>query len=116
MEEISSRESRKRWLLSEKRQGTILVDAGAAAKILQSGASLLPSGITGTLQDYERGAIVNIASAEGETLAVGVTNYASGEIQKLIGKQSICIEDLLGFSYGPEIIHRSNMTRVKFQS
>lgn len=115
LEEISSRESRKRWLLSEKRQGTIFVDDGAAVKILHHGASLLPSGITKTTHPYDRGASVHIASSSGEAIAVGITNYGSAEIEKLIGKQSANIEDILGYSYGTEIIHRTNMTRIKFK-
>src|SRR5258707_12645330 len=52
------RESRKRWLLSEKPQGTISVDNGAVAKLSKNGASLLPVGITGLSGDFERGAPV----------------------------------------------------------
>lgn len=46
---------------------------------------------------------------------MGITNYGSKEVQQLIGKQSRCIEDILGYSYGPEIIHRTNMTRINFK-
>lgn len=112
LSEISARESRKRWLLSEKKQGTISVDAGAASKIREGGASLLPSGIVKTTHDYERGASVHVVGPSGEPIAVGIANYGSKEIEKLLGKQSAHIEDVLGFSYGPEIIHRSNMTRI----
>jgi glutamate 5-kinase len=115
LEETTARESRKRWLLSEKRKGRIYVDEGAAAKIAHHGASLLSSGILKTAQNFERGATVEIISPAEEAIAVGITNYGSAEVQKLIGKQSNCIEDILGYSYGPEIIHRTNMTRVKFK-
>lgn len=114
LEEITSRESRKRWLLSEKRRGKIQVDAGAASKIMHSGASLLSSGITSTTSAYERGEIVEVIDPSGEPIAIGITNYDSSEIQQLLGKQSSSIEDILGYSYGPEMIHRTNMTRIKF--
>lgn len=110
--EMTARESRKRWLLSEKRRGKIYVDEGARAKIMHHGASLLSSGITKISQTFERGATVEIVSSTDDALAVGVTNYGSDEIHKLIGKQSGSIEEILGYSYGPEIIHRSNMTRI----
>ncbi len=113
--EITARESRKRWLLSEKRRGMIHVDAGAASKIRSHGASLLASGITTTSQGYERGAVVEVIAPSGEAIAVGLTNYDSLEIQQLIGKQSNCIEDILGYSYGPEMIHRTNMTRINLK-
>lgn len=115
LEEMTSRESRKRWLLSEKRKGMIHVDAGAAEKIMHHGASLLSSGIIKTAPHFERGATVEIISPTNEAIAVGITNYGSKEMQLLLGKQSGCIEDILGYSYGPEIIHRTNMTRIKFK-
>lgn len=114
LEETTARESRKRWLLSDKRKGMIYVDAGAALKILHQGASLLSSGIIKTTQDFERGATVEVISPSGEAIAVGISNYGSQEIQKLIGKQSTSIEEILGYSYGPEMIHRTNMTRIKW--
>jgi len=115
LEEMTSRESRKRWLLSEKRKGMIYVDSGAAEKILYHGASLLSSGIIKTSSKFERASAVEIISSTNEAIAVGITNYGSQDVQKLIGKQSKCIEDILGYSYGPEIIHRTNMTRIKFK-
>lgn len=113
LEELCPRESRKRWLLSEKRKGMIHIDEGAAAKIMHEGASLLASGILGVTHPFERGATVEVIAPQGEAIAVGITNYGSAQIQRLIGQQSEAIGELLGYSYGAEIIHRSNMTRIK---
>jgi glutamate 5-kinase len=107
------RESRKRWLLSKKSEGTIKVDAGARHKLCQEGASLLPVGIVSTSHTFERGAIVKIISPEGKPLAVGISSYSSDEIHKIIGAKSAQIEKLLGYSYGPEVVHRDNMTLLK---
>ena len=114
LEELSARESRKRWLLAEKRRGKIYVDAGAAEKIVHHGASLLASGIFQTASLFDRGATVEVISPTNQAIAVGITNYSSHEILQLIGKKSTCIEDILGYSYSPEIIHRTNMTRINF--
>ena len=111
--ETTFRESRKRWLLSEKHQGTITIDHGAAEKLRFGGASLLAVGIVRTTGKFERGSLVQLISPEGEPIAVGITNYGNDEIHKLIGSHSKHIEDILGFSYGPEVIHRDNMTRIK---
>jgi len=113
--ETTARESRKRWLLSEKHQGTINIDAGAEHKLRYGGASLLAVGIVRASSSFERGAIVQLVSAIGKPIAVGMANYGSREIEKLIGSHSKHIEDILGYSYGPEIIHRDNMTRIKFR-
>jgi glutamate 5-kinase len=109
---VNSQESRKRWLLSEKRQGSVVVDEGAEDKIIHHGASLLSLGIKEIKSTFDRGAIIQIVSPKGTSIAVGITNYGSEEIGKLLGFHSNQIEEILGYSYGPEIIHRSNMARL----
>lgn len=111
--EITPQESRKRWLVSEKKQGIIHIDAGAATKISHHGASLLPSGIVKVSGSFDRGAIVQLLDPSGHAVAVGMSNYDSEEIHQLFGVHSEAIEEVLGYSYGPEIINRTNMTRVK---
>lgn len=106
---VDFRESRKRWLLSEKPTATLTVDAGAAARLRKNGASLLPVGITAVAGEFERGEIVRVVSPDGRPLAVGITNYTHDEVRRLIGVKSAHIEATLGYSYGDEIIHRDNL-------
>ncbi len=113
--QISLRESRKRWLLSEKPQGTIHIDAGATKQLSKSGASLLAVGITDVGKTFERGSIIQIVSPEGKTLAVGIASYSSDEVKRLAGMHSHEIERILGYTYGPEIVHRDNMTLFKYK-
>ncbi|NGX42765.1 MAG: Glutamate 5-kinase [Chlamydiae bacterium] len=108
--ETTPKESRKRWLLSEKPQGEITIDAGAEQKLLKGGASLLPVGILSVSKSFDRGAIVQITTSEGRPIAVGIANYSQREIEKICGKHSTEIDNLLGYNYGPEVIHRDNMT------
>jgi glutamate 5-kinase len=103
------RESRKRWLHSQKTDATISVDAGAATKLRKHGASLLPVGITGAAGDFERGDAVRILAPDGMAIALGIANYAAAEVLQLIGVQSAQIETVLGYTYGEVIIHRDNM-------
>lgn len=105
-------ESRKRWLLSEKPQGKIIIDAGAELSLMKRGSSLLPSGILKTSSSFDRGNIITIAN-EHDTLAVGITNYSSADIERIKGGHSKSIESILGFSYGPEVIHRDNLIITK---
>lgn len=110
--QTTPRESRKRWLLSEHTQGKISIDAGAVKKLKKEGASLLPVGIAGTSPDtdFDRGSVVEIGAVDGERVAVGITNYSRDDIEKIRGKHSNEILEILGYSYGPEVIHRDNMT------
>jgi glutamate 5-kinase len=103
------RESRKRWLLSEKPQGEIRIDAGAVKKLSSNGASLLPVGIIGASGDFERGAPVRIVTPDGKPVAVGAANYSSDEIERLIGVRSAQIASVLGYTYGDEVIHRNDL-------
>ncbi|MCB1149166.1 MAG: glutamate 5-kinase [Chlamydiia bacterium] len=105
-------ESRKRWLMAEATQGTLQVDRGAAEKIKKEGVSLLAVGIVSVEGKFDRGAGVKIVSAEGEILGVGLSNYNSGDIALLKGVHSSEIEERLGYSFGPEIIHRDNFAPI----
>lgn len=106
-------ESRKRWLLSEKTQGSIKVDDGALHKLRDEGASLLAAGISEIQSRFERGSVVAINSTTGKPLAVGIVSYCSDDIAKIKSKHSSEIEQLLGYSYGLEVIHRDNMSLLR---
>lgn len=102
-------ESRKRWLLAERPQGILQVDTGAA-KVLKAGrASLLPVGIQAVKGDFVRGAIVLAIDSTGRELVKGLVNYNSGEIAKMLGHHSREIGDILGYTYGEEVIHRDQL-------
>ncbi len=110
------KESRKRWLFSEHPQGVIYVDAGAAKRLAEEGASLLPVGIVDVEGAFARGAVVTVNSPERKPVAVGVTSYSNEEIQKIKGQRSKVIEETLGYSYGNEVIHRESMASMKDKS
>ena len=102
-------ESRKRWLLAEAPRGTLHIDAGAVKQLRGGGASLLPVGITRLDNDFERGAALVVVGPDGTKIAQGLTNYNSHDLQKICGKKSNHIAEILGYSYGDAVIHRNNM-------
>jgi glutamate 5-kinase len=102
-------ESRKRWLVSERPLGRIIIDAGALHHLTTKGASLLPVGVIHAEGSFERGAVVEIAGPEGKTIAVGMTNYSSDELQKVARRRSSEIAAILGYSYGDEVVHRDDL-------
>jgi glutamate 5-kinase len=103
------RESRERWLLAERPQGTLTVDSGAVRRLKQGGASLLPVGITKLAGLFERGDAVRILGPSGTPLAVGLTAYSSSELAQLMGFSSRQIPHRLGYTCGDEAIHRDNL-------
>lgn len=103
-------ESRKRFLLAgAARRASIHIDDGAL-KALGAGGSLLPVGISQVQGRFDRGDIVKVKDRDGKDYAVGLANYSSEDIQKIMGRRSLEIEGILGFAYGDEVIHHNNMT------
>ena len=102
---------RKRWLTFFCRtSGKITVDDGAARAIIQSGKSLLPSGVTGCEGDFRRGDTVEISDCRGKVIARGLTNFSLNECEKIMGKNSQEIHLLLGADADEVVIHRDNLT------
>lgn len=68
--------SHKRWIaIQDHTHGSIVVDAGAQAAILEHGKSLLAAGITDCTDDFHAGDIVQICAADGRILAHGMVSY-----------------------------------------
>ena len=102
-------ESRKRWILAGSRAlGQVYVDCGAAAAITTKGKSLLPVGVVGIAERFERGETVRIFVQENE-IARGVVRYSSSELDQIKGLHSDQIRTQLGYDYGDEIVHHNDM-------
>jgi glutamate 5-kinase len=101
---------RKHWIAYTLRpRGRIVVDGGAAEVLHQHGRSLLPSGISQVEGEFQRGTCVRVCGPDGAEFARGITDYSHQEIAKILGHKSREIEEILGYRYGDEIIHRDNL-------
>lgn len=102
--------ARQQWLAGHLQiQGVFILDQGAIDVLLHSGSSLLPIGVTKVLGDFQRGEMVVCEDENGKCIARGLTNYASQETAKIVGKPSSQIEDILGFIEDESLIHRDNL-------
>ena len=110
---VETIESRKRWLITERTQGKVHIDEGAAKKLITSGASLLPVGIVSFDGVFDRGSALSIHAPNGSIIAHGLSNYGSEELTLIYGKNSRKISSILGYSYGDHVIHRNNMVLLK---
>ncbi len=107
---VSHLESRKRWLLAETaRHSQLVVDAGAAAALIRKGKSLLPAGIVEVTGTFESGQTVRIYSQDGHEIARGLTQYSADDVRLICGLRSSQIAEILGYDYGPEVVHRDDM-------
>lgn len=95
----------KLWLKYAKpARGRLVVDAGAARVLRESGSSLLPVGIAAVEGSFESGDAIDVA-VEGEMIGKGISEYSSRELQQVIGMQSAQVRELLPHA-GDEVIHR----------
>jgi glutamate 5-kinase len=100
----------KCWIgFSLKPKGIIKIDDGAVRALLKNGKSLLPSGIIAVQDDFGIGAPVEFQNRNNETLGIGLVNYSSTEIQKIMGLKSNRIKQVLGHKSYDEVIHRVNL-------
>lgn len=102
-------EGRKRYLLAGRGAvGKLNADDGAV-QALRNGGSLLPVGLTGVDGQFERGDTISVVDRNGREVARGLTNYSSADLKRIRGQRSDNIEEILGYVYGHEVIHRDNM-------
>ncbi len=107
-------EGRKRWLLAGlSLRGSIVVDEGAARALLGGRASLLPAGVKAVEGQFQRGDVVAVLDQRGRRIACGIANYSAREVEAIRGLRSDRIEEVLGYAYGQEVVHRDNLVLLR---
>ncbi len=103
------RTARKRWIAgSLQPAGRLTVDPGAA-RALAAGRSLLPAGVRSVDGEFERGDAVLVQDLAGDTLARGLSAYASADARRIAGHRSDDIERILGWRGRDEMVHRDDL-------
>ncbi len=106
-------DARQLWLAGQLRVlGTLTLDDGAANALARSGSSLLPVGVTHVEGKFGRGDLVVCRNSQNREIAKGLVNYSSDEADRLKGKHSNRIVEILEYVREPELIHRDNMVLV----
>ena len=91
-------------------QGSVLLDAGATAAVLDK-KSLFAAGVRGVEGDFPAQSSVRlIEAASGAELGRGVVNYSSREIRLLQGHKSSEMAELLHYSGADEVVHRDSLS------
>jgi len=102
--------ARKQWLASHlQMRGEVVIDDGAVRVLREAGKSLLPVGVREVRGEFKRGEMISVVSLAGERIACGLATYEAEEARQICGKPSDQIEVVLGYSDGPELIHRDNL-------
>ena len=96
--------ARKLWIaFGQRSEGTVTVDSGAVAALVQRGGSLLPVGVTDVQGDFAAGAAVEVLDRDKELVAKGVAAMPAAVIRDTMGKR---MSDL---GLDGEVIHRDQL-------
>ena len=98
--------ARKLWIaFAVGSSGTILVDDGARAALLDRGVSLLPAGIREVQGAFDTDDAVEIAGPDGKVFAKGIVRLAATALRDIAGRQTSELPD--GVPH--EAIHRDDL-------
>jgi glutamate 5-kinase len=89
-------------------QGALTIDTGAVAALMQ-GKSLLPAGVTAVSGRFEKGDAVRILDPAGAELAQGLARYDAGDADRIKGRHSSAIADILGYNGGSALVHADDL-------
>lgn len=102
--------ARKQWIANHvKPSGTLHLDEGAVKVLTEKGSSLLPVGVLRVEGEFTRGDVVACIAPNGQEIARGLVNYDRADCDKIKGRTSGDIEQLLGYVSEPELIHRDDL-------
>ncbi|KAA1261804.1 Glutamate 5-kinase [Rubripirellula obstinata] len=101
---------RRRWIgASAEVDGAVTIDDGASRAVKHCGSSLLAIGITKVRGPFKRGSVVSLRDRDGNEVARGLCNYSSGDVEKIRGKASDEISEILGHCPYESVVHRDNL-------
>jgi len=103
-------ESRKHWIAHiAAPRGTVRVDAGAVAALVQRQKSLLPGGVVAVDGSFKMGDCVTCVDPAGQAFARGLIRYSAAELGRIKGLKTSQIEGVLGYKDYDEVIHRDDL-------
>lgn len=102
--------ARKRWIANSLvPSGRLYLDAGAVRAICKAGKSLLAAGITELEGEFQQQDAVQLCNSDGDEIARGIVNYSHQELQRILGKRSDEIAEVLGYAGADTVVHRDNL-------
>lgn len=100
--------ARKAWLAQQPVAGRVAIDEGAV-RALHGGRSLLPRGVIGVEGRFGFGDAVEVTGPDGRGVARGLVNYGRDALERIAGRHTREIAELLGAKDFDEVVHRDNL-------
>ncbi len=102
--------TRKHWIAHTlKPMGTLVVDAGAKKALVDRRKSLLPAGILRAEGRFEFGNAVRIVDESNREIARGLVNYSNRDLERIRGRKTAEVRELIGNNFYEEVIHRDDL-------
>ncbi len=95
--------------VSGRKQGALIINAGALAALVDGKASLLPIGVVAVEGEFDPGDVVEIRDGSGRVHGRGLANYDAEACRKLAGRHSDEIDRLLGYRGYDALVTRDNL-------
>jgi glutamate 5-kinase len=98
--------ARKLWIaFAIGATGTVVVDAGAKAALIERGRSLLPAGVIAAHGEFAVDDAVEIAGPDGTVFAKGLVRQSSTVVARWAGRHSDALPD----EVPAEVVHRDDL-------
>lgn len=102
--------SKQKWIaFATTVKAAIIVNQGAKDALIKRKASLLPAGVLAVKGQFERGDVVTVKDESGVEFARGIVNYSSAEADKISGKNSHVIDEVIEHRNYDALITRDNI-------
>lgn len=120
IEELGETEITKKFhlfrkvIFSEKKYyGKVTIDDGAKRAIMKPWLNILPVGILSIIGSFASGSLVAIYGVRSEFIGVGVVEYSSEDLQKIIGHSSNEFHELIGYYHTSCAVKAEFMKKFK---
>jgi glutamate 5-kinase len=90
-------------------RGSVQLDDGAVAAVVQRRTSLLPAGITAVAGEFAAGDPIDLTDPSGRVVARGLAAYDASELPALLGHSTHELAETLGPAYSREVVHRDDL-------
>jgi len=94
-------------------QGSLHLDEGAVAAVVERRLSLLPAGILAVDGEFVAGDPVDLLDQTGRAVARGLVNFDSSELPGLLGRSTRELARELGPAYEREVVHRDDLVLLR---
>jgi glutamate 5-kinase len=106
--------SRLLWLAhATTPRGSLRLDAGAVAAVVDRRLSLLPAGVTAVDGAFSAGDPVDLLDENGHAVARGLVNFDAMELPGLLGRSTRELARELGPAYEREVVHRDDLVLLR---